>query len=100
MPRSPAIRLSVGRARKPSPNSDQYDWTASVPLTGRTYGVGAARHRREPHRRAQTPVVAVRAFDTAGAKAGAERGCEKYQHGNPTRAAVRGEPRGCRVTQL
>lgn len=51
------------------------------------------RHGREPRRRAKTPVVAVRAFDTAGAKAGAARGCEKPQHGSPTRAAVRREPR-------
>jgi len=78
----------------------QRDRTASLPLTGRTGDVGAGRHGREPRRRAQTPVVGVRAFDTAGAKAGAEWGCEKYQHGNPTGAAVRREPRGCRVTHL
>jgi hypothetical protein len=53
--------------------------SARVPtleVTGRPGGVDAARHWRESNRPPETPVVAIRAFDTALTKAGDVRGIQ------------------------
>jgi hypothetical protein len=57
--------------------------SARVPtleVSGRTGGVGAARHWRESKRPPETPVVAIRAFDTALTKAGDVRGIQGKWH--------------------